>query len=1049
MKTFFFLWLFLAGWLFFSPHTPAQAQVIDDFESLHTWRVIESDGVELGVSLAPGQSGQAFRLDFHFVAGAGYCGIQITYPVVLPENYRFTFAIRGEGPANNLEFKLLDAGGDNVWWNIRRNYSFPDAWSRIIIKKRHLGFAWGPTTDQTLRQFDKIEFMISSASGGRGSVYLDDFRFEPLPPASDALPVPQITASSAASQVMHLSDGDESTLWKSAPESEAQQITLDYGQPVELGGLVIDWDARDYAQRYRVLGSMDGKSWETLYSVNSGKPGRAWLYIPEADARCLRLELQESSRRQGYAIAEIALKNISFSATPEAFYTAIAADRPRGSFPRYWSQQQSYWTVVGANNDTREALINTDGMVEVDKSQFSIEPMIYCREQLFTWHDAHTTQALQQGHLPLARVQWRSLPVDLDIEAFAAGPAGASWLALAYTVTNPGATAQKVDFYLAIRPFQVNPPWQFLNWPGGTARIDDIAYASPVASVNDARHLHFMPAPQAFGAAVFDEGDIADFIRDNRLPAAQSVHDAIGFASAAARYALELAPGASQTIRLLVPFHQAAIPLLPADALAFNRTREQTAAFWREKIDTFDIRVPAMAQDIIETVRANLAWVLINRDGPGIQPGSRSYERSWIRDGALTSATLLRFGIRDEVKEYLTWYSQFVYPNGKVPCVVDHRGADPVPENDSNGEYLFAMLQYFRFTADSAFLRTHYPVIRRAAAWLDTLVSQRTVPRFLNSGSDSLDAFYGLVPESISHEGYSAKPMHSYWDNFFTLRGYHDAVEIARILGQREDENWLTRSRDTFEKNLYASLQRAMRYKKIDYIPGCVELGDFDATSTAIAIYPGNQWQHLPQPQGQNTFDRYYEFFEKRRDGRVEWRDYTPYETRLIGAFVRIGQPERAHALLDFFMADRRPEGWRHWAEVVWRHPETPRFIGDMPHTWVGSDFIHSIRTLFLYEDEARETLVLGAGLRPQWLEDAQGVSVTAMPTCYGAIDYIYRKKTKGTVIEVGGAVRVPKGGVVVHLPAGKEVRVNGKKHRLENNRQITLHTLPATIEIK
>ena len=31
--------------------------------------------------------------------------------------------------------------------------------------------------------------------------------------------------------------------------------------------------------------------------------------------------------------------------------------------------------------------------------------------------------------------------------------------------------------------------------------------------------------------------------------------------------------------------------------------------------------------------------------------------------------------------------------------------------------------------------------------------------------------FFGLLPESISHEGYSSKPMHSYWDDFFALQG--------------------------------------------------------------------------------------------------------------------------------------------------------------------------------------------------------------------------------------------------------------------------------------
>ncbi len=1052
MKSLHTLLVLLAAVLLFCRQGVAQTSLLDDFESLQTWKVIKSDGVELSVSLVPGQTGQAIRLDFNFVAGAGYCGIQKQIPMVLPENYRFSYSIRGEAPVNNLEFKLLDASGDNVWWLIRRNYAFPPQWTRTAIKKRHLSFAWGPTPDQTLRQFDKIEFMISSATGGKGSIYLDDFFFQALPPAAGQLPQPQITAGSSSTPLSMLNDADPATAWRSDPAAEAQLLTLDYGRIVELGGLIIDWDSRNFAEQYRVQGSLDGSSWETLYEVQKGKPGRAWLYMPEVDARYLRLELQESSQGQGYAISEMTGQEIRFSESPEAFYTAIAAQQPQGLFPRYWLQRQSYWTVVGVNNDSKEALINQDGMVEIDKSCFSIEPMIYHQDKLYTWHDVRTGQQLEQGHLPLARVQWRGLPVSLDVEAYAAGEAGSSWLSLSYTVTNTGPAPEKVDLYLALRPFQVNPPWQFLNWPGGTALIKSIDFAGQTATVNGDIKISFIDAPAGFGATCFDAGDISEWIRQNRLPETALASDAHGFASAAARYALELAPGAAQTVHVLVPFHDSAMPLLPANHNAVAASRRQTTEFWRNKIDTFDIRVPALAQDLIETVRANLAYVLINRDGPGIQPGSRSYERSWIRDGALTSATLLRFGIREEVRDYLAWYSRHIYPNGKVPCVVDRRGADPVPENDSNGEYLFAMLQYFRFTADTAFLRLHYPAIWRAAAYLDTLTLQRLQPRFVNSGSDSLDAFYGLVPESISHEGYSAKPMHSYWDNFFTLRGYADAVEIAHILGHKDDEKWLTRSRDRFHSNLYASLQRAMRYKKIDYIPGCVELGDFDATSTAIAIYPGNQWLNLPQPQAQNTFDRYFDFFENRRADKISWREYTPYETRLIGAFVRIGQPQRAHALLDFFMADRRPAGWRHWAEVVWRDPEAPRFIGDMPHTWVGTDFINAIRTFFLYEDEAREALVLGAGLRPEWLNDPQGVAVQGMPTYYGAIDYTYRRTKTGYAIEVGGAITLPKGGVIVRLPEGfqsRRVYHNGKKIKADRCGEVVVRALPAVIDVK
>ncbi|MEK6756877.1 MAG: hypothetical protein AABZ02_12060, partial [Bacteroidota bacterium] len=57
------------------------------------------------------------------------------------------------------------------------------------------------------------------------------------------------------------------------------------------------------------------------------------------------------------------------------------------------------------------------------------------------------------------------------------------------------------------------------------------------------------------------------------------------------------------------------------------------------------------------------------------QPGSRVYERSWIRDGVLTAGALLRLGHAQEVREFLEWYAKFQFPNGKIPCVVDRRGA--------------------------------------------------------------------------------------------------------------------------------------------------------------------------------------------------------------------------------------------------------------------------------------------------------------------------------------------------------------------------------------
>ena len=62
-------------------------------------------------------------------------------------------------------------------------------------------------------------------------------------------------------------------------------------------------------------------------------------------------------------------------------------------------------------------------------------------------------------------------------------------------------------------------------------------------------------------------------------------------------------------------------------------------------------------------------------------------------------------------------------------------------------------------------------------------------------------------------------------------------------------------------------------------------------------------------------------------------------------------------------MADRRPAAWNQWAEVVGRDPRKTRFVGDMPHGWIASDFIRAALDLFAYERDTDNALVLAAGL--------------------------------------------------------------------------------------
>ena len=195
---------------------------------------------------------------------------------------------------------------------------------------------------------------------------------------------------------------------------------------------------------------------------------------------------------------------------------------------------------------------------------------------------------------------------------------------------------------------------------------------------------------------------------------------------------------------------------------------------------------------------------------------------------------------------------QPIRPVGDIgPCP---RGGDPVPEHDSHGQFIYLIREYYEFTRDLQFLERMWPHVRKAVEYIDALRHERMTAEY-QTGEKR--AFYGLVPESISHEGYSAKPMHSYWDDFFILTGLKDATEIARILGRTEARETFATIRDAFRRDLYASIDRAMAMHGINYIPGSVELGDFDATSTTTAVNPGGEIGNIPPAALRATFDRY------------------------------------------------------------------------------------------------------------------------------------------------------------------------------------------------
>ncbi len=1033
----------------FSQINPQQI-VIDKFDNLSNWQEIESDGAKIKLNTKAGLTGDYIRLEYEF-SGAGYCGIEKTFPFRLPNNYKFTFNLKGNSPKNNLEFKLVDKSGDNVWWRNQRNFDFPTDWEKITIKKRDIEFAWGPVGGGEVKDFEKIQIIIAAAEGGKGTIFLDDLSFEeiPLPKDPDAKPI--VYSSNPADKNLNtILDNNLSTLWRSKAKPGKQNILIDFQFIKEIGGLVIHWDETEYAKDFSISISNDKIRWEEVFSISDNKLMRNFIYLKNVDARYLQINLQKSSRNKGYSLKEIEIKEPSFSQGLNNFFTNVASYYPEGSFPKYFYDKQSYWTIIGVSEDLKEGLINEQGTIEVDKSSFSIEPFIQLENKLLTWKDVQLKQSLENKYLPIPSVTWIHPSLNLEIKTLAFGEPNSSALLVRYRVSNTSVKSISGKLIIAVRPYQVNPKWQFLNNEGGVSKIKEISFDGKEVAVNNEKKIIPLTQPAEFGATKFYEGEIIDCLLKNSIPASYSAKDDFGFASGCMKYDLNLAAGEFQDFVFIIPFYQKGNELF-SEAKSnptkyFSDQLLNEINFWHEKLDKININLPPSGEKLINTMKSNLAYILINKDGPAIQPGSRSYERSWMRDGTLTSSALLRLGLKDEVRNYLDWFSLYQFPSGKIPCVVDRRGADPTPENDSHGEYIYAILQYFKFTHDTSFVKDKLQNVVGAVNYIEFLTNQRKTDQYKKK--DSL-VFYGLMPESISHEGYSAKPMHSYWDNFFTIRGLRDAVEIAQLLNEKVLTERFIKLRDDFETNLLNSIKLAISNHKIDYIPGCAELGDFDATSTTIAMFPCNEHKNLPEKELLNTFEKYYDFALKRMQPETDWINYTPYELRIVGSFIYLNQREKAHKMLDFFFDDQRPEEWNHWAEVVWKNIDEPRFIGDMPHTWVGSDYINAVRAMFVYEDDLDTTMILGAGLKEEWVDSPEGISVSEMPTYYGDVSYAVRKSQNEYEINISGDIKLPNNKIIFKnfkKEPPKNVVINGKESKNFNREDIFLDRMPASV---
>ena len=950
---------------------------------LSAWQPVVSGNAKLHVTPILSGRSPALRMDFDFQGGGGFVVARCAVSRAMPEDYAVSFRLRGNGPANNLEIKLVDPGGQNVWRHVQKDLEPPRRWKRVKVPSQEIDFGWGPLGSGRMATLGSMELALVAGAGGKGTLWISDLEIEDCTPTAP----PRITASSALANfeapAALLGGG-----WKPRLDDARPWLLIDWTDRRIIGGLIIDWLEQAPVRGFRVSASSNGTRWKTVHDAPAAGGRRTYVYLPGLRTRFLRLEV-----REGSGGAALRVQSFEFSRSLPAFWSSIAAGEARGWHPRWLHREQSLWTPFGISDGDHCGLMNDDGMVEVGQGSFSIEPMLWIGARLVTWADVRPRQELLRGFMPVPSVIWESVDWRLTVQAEATQ---SGTMRVRYHFENLTAQALPARLFVLLRPFQVTPPWQSFRNLGGVSRIHDLQWQEGAVRVNGTALL--VPEsfddsrPTRFGALRFDDGFMPAHVAAGTLPETTGITDPCGFATGAICFDMALPP------------YQAAEHILSCPPDAVHYLRGEPAFDWGARLAANQWSGNGWATDALGAALTATAHVLVTRCGPALQPGPRRYTRSWIRDGAMMSAALLRMGHAAEVRDFIRWYAPHQRADGFVPCCVDGEGVDWLVEHDSHGELLALIADYFRFSSDEGLVRELWPCIEKAAGFIEGAVEAN-----------------GLMPISVSHEGYLAQPVHSFWDDFWTLRGLSDAAELAQRIGHEAAAQRWQRLGARVSESLYAAIETTRAQRRLDFIPGSIEWADFDPTATANAIYLLDVPAAMNRGALERTFDKYLDDWRNKRSGAVAWSNYTPYEIRNIGALVRLGRRSAALELLRFFLSDRRPLPWNQWPEIAWRDQHTPAHLGDLPHTWIAAEYVLAVRCLFAYERAADHALIIAAGLASEWLE-GDGVRVTDMPTQYGALSYSLRKLDAATLrFEIAAAGF--SGNIVLRPPLGGPLR--------------------------
>ena len=293
-------------------------------------------------------------------------------------------------------------------------------------------------------------------------------------------------------------------------------------------------------------------------------------------------------------------------------------------------------------------------------------------------------------------------------------------------------------------------------------------------------------------------------------------------------------------------------------------------------------------------------------------------------------------------------------PTARCPAASTRAAPIPCPRTTARASSSSSPARSTATRSDRALLDAHVAARRGRGALHGSAAPERAHRRRPAPATHA--RIYGLMPASISHEGYSAKPMHSYWDDFWALKGYDARRASPRRSGARTTRAGSRPRATSSARDLAASLRgdggaprhrlparlrRARRFRsdvdddRLRARRRCARRCRKSCVHADVRAVLERVRRAARRPRARGTTTR---------------RTSCATSARSCGS---AGASARTSCSTSSWRAAARRRGTS-GPKSSGAIRASRCFIGDLPHAWVASDYIRSVLDLFAYERERR-----------------------------------------------------------------------------------------------